>query len=176
MIRLKTKIIYRKDSEDFLIPIVLPPKYEVVKRLIYNAHVKNCHAEVQMILNILREKCPLIQRRNKKSRNFTVSIDEIDLVEADNRKRIIWPLGRLTEIIPGKNGQGMPPPPNPNIDGGWGWAVVFSTFTVRFVSHGMIYTFGIYYVEFRKYFNTTSGAASLVMSILLGMTNFVGKV
>ncbi|GFR07174.1 monocarboxylate transporter 14, partial [Trichonephila clavata] len=67
----------------------------------------------------------------------------------------------------------MPPPPNPNIDGGWGWAVVFSTFTVRFISHGMIYTFGIYYVEFRKYFGTTSGAASLVMSILVGMTNFV---
>ncbi|GFY50008.1 monocarboxylate transporter 14, partial [Trichonephila inaurata madagascariensis] len=70
----------------------------------------------------------------------------------------------------------MPPPPNPNIDGGWGWAVVFSTFTVRFVSHGMIYTFGIYYVEFRKYFDTTSGAASLVMSILLGTTNFVGPI
>ncbi|GFQ68590.1 hypothetical protein TNCT_362751 [Trichonephila clavata] len=39
IIRLKTKIIYRKDSEDFLRPIVLPAKHEVVRRLIYNAHV-----------------------------------------------------------------------------------------------------------------------------------------
>ncbi|GFY50009.1 monocarboxylate transporter 12 [Trichonephila inaurata madagascariensis] len=68
------------------------------------------------------------------------------------------------------------PPPDPNIDGGWGWAVVFSTFTVRFIMHGFFLCSGIYYVEFREYFNTTSGAASLVMSILLGTTNIIGPI
>ncbi|XP_055951562.1 uncharacterized protein LOC129987627 [Argiope bruennichi] len=63
IIRLKTKIIYRKDSEDFLKPIVLPPKHEVVKRLIYNAHVKNCHAGVQILLNALREKYWILNGR-----------------------------------------------------------------------------------------------------------------
>ncbi|GFT65426.1 uncharacterized protein TNCV_1902011 [Trichonephila clavipes] len=48
IICLKTTIICRKASEDFLRSIVLPPKNEVVKRLIYNAHAKNCHVGVQI--------------------------------------------------------------------------------------------------------------------------------
>ncbi|GFY03937.1 integrase catalytic domain-containing protein [Trichonephila clavipes] len=63
IIRLKTKIIYRKDSEDFLKPIVLPLKYEVVKHLIYNAHIKNCHAGVQILLNVLRGKYWILNGR-----------------------------------------------------------------------------------------------------------------
>ncbi|GFU93973.1 integrase catalytic domain-containing protein [Trichonephila clavipes] len=63
IIRLKTKIIYRKDREDFLRPIVLPPKHEVIKRLIYNAHVKNCHAGVQILLNVLRENYWILNGR-----------------------------------------------------------------------------------------------------------------
>ncbi|GFU51503.1 integrase catalytic domain-containing protein [Trichonephila clavipes] len=47
----------------------------------------------------------LIQRINKKSRNVMVSVGEIIMVRADNKKEIIWPLGHITEIIPGKDGQ-----------------------------------------------------------------------
>ncbi|GFY33690.1 integrase core domain protein [Trichonephila clavipes] len=47
----------------------------------------------------------LIQRKNKKSRKFKVSVGEIVMVGADNKKRIIWPLGRITETIPCKDGQ-----------------------------------------------------------------------
>ncbi|GFT65425.1 DUF5641 domain-containing protein [Trichonephila clavipes] len=48
----------------------------------------------------------LIQQRNKKSRNFTVSVGEIVMMGADIKKEnIIWPLVRITEIIPGKDGQ-----------------------------------------------------------------------
>ncbi|GFS68812.1 uncharacterized protein TNCV_409001 [Trichonephila clavipes] len=39
------------------------------------------------------------------SGNFTVSVGEIVIVGADNKKKIIWPLGHITEIIPGKDGQ-----------------------------------------------------------------------
>ncbi|GFT63003.1 monocarboxylate transporter 12 [Nephila pilipes] len=66
--------------------------------------------------------------------------------------------------------------PDCDVDRGWAWAVVFSTFMMRLIVHGVNYCAGIYYVEFLKYFNTTSGAASLVMSILLGMTNFTGPI
>ncbi|XP_055948250.1 uncharacterized protein LOC129981435 [Argiope bruennichi] len=38
-------------------------KHEVVKRLIYNAHVKNCHAGVQILLNALREKYWILNGR-----------------------------------------------------------------------------------------------------------------
>ncbi|GFS38616.1 hypothetical protein NPIL_572651 [Nephila pilipes] len=42
MIRLKTKIINRKDNANFLYPVVLPAQHEVVKCLILNVHAKNC--------------------------------------------------------------------------------------------------------------------------------------
>ncbi|GFU40504.1 integrase catalytic domain-containing protein [Trichonephila clavipes] len=41
----------------------LPPKHEVVKRLIYNTYVKNCHAGVQMLLNVLKEKYCILSGR-----------------------------------------------------------------------------------------------------------------
>ncbi|GBM56026.1 Monocarboxylate transporter 14 [Araneus ventricosus] len=64
--------------------------------------------------------------------------------------------------------------PDPNIDGGWGWVVVFITFMIRVILDGYIYTFGIFYVEHLEYFNTSGGAASLVMSILIGVTHLAG--
>ncbi|GFT56758.1 DUF5641 domain-containing protein [Trichonephila clavipes] len=65
----------------------------------------------QAVLKDLRKRfrfeylCALIQRRNKKSRNFTFDVGKIVVVGADYKKRITWPLGRITEIIPGKDGQ-----------------------------------------------------------------------
>ncbi|GFS61365.1 hypothetical protein NPIL_490521 [Nephila pilipes] len=51
-------LYYRKDNEDFIRPIILPPK---------------------------------------------VTVGEIVVVGADYKMRIIWPLGRITEIIPDDN-------------------------------------------------------------------------
>ncbi|KAF8782374.1 Monocarboxylate transporter 14 like protein [Argiope bruennichi] len=65
---------------------------------------------------------------------------------------------------------------DPNIDGGWGWIVVFITFMIRVIIDGYIYTFGIFYVEHLKYYDTTGGAASLVMSILIGVTHLAGPI
>ena len=63
VIRLKTKIVLRKDSEEFRKPIILPSEHEVVKRLIYSIHVKNCHAGVQILLNLLRERYWILNGR-----------------------------------------------------------------------------------------------------------------
>ena len=35
---------------------ILPPKHEIVKRLVVYYHVKNAHAAMQMLLNILRQR------------------------------------------------------------------------------------------------------------------------
>ncbi|GFY50010.1 monocarboxylate transporter 12 [Trichonephila inaurata madagascariensis] len=78
--------------------------------------------------------------------------------------------------MPPNSGEIITPLPDPNIDGGWGWAIVVSTFTMRFIIHGIAYSTGIYFVELCEYFHTTSGAASLVMSILLGMLYGVGPI
>ncbi|GFT29497.1 integrase catalytic domain-containing protein [Trichonephila clavipes] len=53
--RLKTKITNRKD-DTFLKPAILPPNHKVIKSLIVYTHEKICHAGVQILLNILREK------------------------------------------------------------------------------------------------------------------------
>ncbi|GBM70125.1 hypothetical protein AVEN_151584-1 [Araneus ventricosus] len=53
--RVKTKIIYRKDTENFRKPILLPSEHEVVSRLIRFQHEKNSHCGVQTLINILRE-------------------------------------------------------------------------------------------------------------------------
>ncbi|XP_035206034.1 monocarboxylate transporter 1-like [Stegodyphus dumicola] len=61
-----------------------------------------------------------------------------------------------------------------NIDGGWAWMVVFASFMIHLIADGLMYTFGIFYVELRKYFNATEIATSLVMSILMGVSFCIG--
>ncbi|GFY44225.1 monocarboxylate transporter 7 [Trichonephila inaurata madagascariensis] len=66
--------------------------------------------------------------------------------------------------------------PDSDKDGGWGWVIVAATFFIRVIVDGFIYTFGIFYVEFLEYFKCTSGAASLVMSLLVGVCYLVGPI
>lgn len=63
LLRLKTKIINRNDSEYFCTPIVLPSNHPVVHRLITSEHRKNSHAGVQILLNILREQYWILKAR-----------------------------------------------------------------------------------------------------------------
>ncbi|GFR00076.1 monocarboxylate transporter 12 [Trichonephila clavata] len=66
--------------------------------------------------------------------------------------------------------------PDSDTDGGWGWVIVAATFFIRVIVDGFIYTFGIFYVEFLEYFKCTSSAASLVMSLLVGICYLVGPI
>lgn len=52
IIRLKTKIVFRQDTEDFREPAVLPSNHKVVKRLIFSHHIKNSHAGTQILLGL----------------------------------------------------------------------------------------------------------------------------
>ncbi|GFX20055.1 monocarboxylate transporter 12 [Trichonephila clavipes] len=60
----------------------------------------------------------------------------------------------------------MPEPP----DGGWGWVVVFFSFMIHVIVDGVTYTFGIFYLEFLRYFKQSKGATSWVSSIMVGTT------
>lgn len=63
ILRVKTKIVYRQDSKDFLTPMVLPSNHEVIRRLILHLHLKNCHAGPQILLNLIREKYWILKGR-----------------------------------------------------------------------------------------------------------------
>ncbi|GBM79751.1 hypothetical protein AVEN_164489-1 [Araneus ventricosus] len=63
ILRVKTKIINRNDDRSFLYPILLPEKCEFTKLLIRTVHRKNCHAGIQMMQCLLREKYWIIRAR-----------------------------------------------------------------------------------------------------------------
>ena len=63
LIRVKTKITERDDTENFRYPILLPAKHPVVNRLIFDTHRKMLHAGVQTLLNSLRESYWIIGGR-----------------------------------------------------------------------------------------------------------------
>ena len=65
----------------------------------------------------------------------------------------------------------IPEPP----DGGWGWVIVVASFFGNFLVDGIAYCFGIYLIEYARYFETNVGSASLASSFLCGFYLFVGK-
>ena len=64
----------------------------------------------------------------------------------------------------------VPPP-----DGGWGWAVVMSSFLIHIIADGIVYSFGIFYMEFLEYFKGGKGETAWVGSLVPGVTLSVGK-
>ncbi|KAK6631719.1 hypothetical protein RUM43_013783 [Polyplax serrata] len=66
----------------------------------------------------------------------------------------------------------VPAPP----DGGYGWVIVFASFMCNMIVDGIAYTFGIFLGEFVVYFDTGTGTASWVGSLLSGMYLCAGPV
>ncbi|KAF6216059.1 hypothetical protein GE061_000397 [Apolygus lucorum] len=63
LIRLRTKIWARKDTEDFRAPVILPPWHDLVSKLILDLHKKNGHVVGQTLLNLIRERYWVIRGR-----------------------------------------------------------------------------------------------------------------
>ncbi|GFT10280.1 integrase catalytic domain-containing protein [Trichonephila clavipes] len=63
ILRVKSKITERNDESSFLYPILLPDKCEFTKLLIRSIHKKNCHAGIQIMLSIIRERFWIIRAR-----------------------------------------------------------------------------------------------------------------
>lgn len=63
LVRLETKITRRNDDNNFLCPIVLPSKHEVVDRLIHERHLQFLHAGVQVVLIDIRQRFWIMRGR-----------------------------------------------------------------------------------------------------------------
>ncbi|GBM86654.1 hypothetical protein AVEN_71851-1 [Araneus ventricosus] len=63
VIRIKSKLTMRKDSEFLRFPIVLPSKHPIVTKLILGKHLELCHAGVQTVMSTLREKYCILKSR-----------------------------------------------------------------------------------------------------------------
>ncbi|XP_064638129.1 monocarboxylate transporter 12-B-like [Lineus longissimus] len=66
----------------------------------------------------------------------------------------------------------IPVPP----DGGWGWVVVFASFMIHVIADGIVYSFGIFYVEFLEYFESGKGDTAWIASLMVGITFVTGPI
>ena len=60
-------------------------------------------------------------------------------------------------------------------DGGWGWMVVFASFMIHVIADGIVYSFGIFYMEFLDYYKGGKGETAWVGSLVPGVTLSVGE-
>ncbi|GFT72674.1 integrase catalytic domain-containing protein [Trichonephila clavipes] len=63
ILRVKSKITERNDESSFLYPILLPDTCEFTKLLIRSIHKKNCHAGIQIMQSLIRERFWIIRAR-----------------------------------------------------------------------------------------------------------------
>lgn len=66
----------------------------------------------------------------------------------------------------------MPVPP----DGGWGWMVVLGSFALHVIADGIVYSFGVFYIDFLDYFKGGKGETAWVGSLVPGVTLTVGPI
>ncbi|CAG5128796.1 unnamed protein product [Candidula unifasciata] len=59
-------------------------------------------------------------------------------------------------------------------DGGWGWMVVLSSFMIHVIADGIVYSFGVFLMEFVVYFKSGRSAASLIGALQPAVTFTVG--
>ncbi|KAJ8923170.1 hypothetical protein NQ315_001724 [Exocentrus adspersus] len=61
-------------------------------------------------------------------------------------------------------------------DGGWGWFVVLAAFVINAVSEGVIFTFGLLYIEFLKEFGASKSATSWIGSLFMAIPLLSGPI
>ncbi|XP_071484745.1 monocarboxylate transporter 12-like [Diadema antillarum] len=56
----------------------------------------------------------------------------------------------------------------------WGWVVTLTSFWIMFFTLGTLYTYGIFFVELRKEFNSPRGKTAWIGSLAIGLCTTVG--
>uniref|UniRef100_A0AAF5PJF6 Major facilitator superfamily (MFS) profile domain-containing protein n=1 Tax=Wuchereria bancrofti TaxID=6293 RepID=A0AAF5PJF6_WUCBA len=64
----------------------------------------------------------------------------------------------------------------PIVDGGWGWVVVVGSFFIHVFADGIVYSFGILLEIVMKEFSASNAKASVIISLLTGLTLGMGPV
>ncbi|GFS95593.1 DUF5641 domain-containing protein [Nephila pilipes] len=135
LFRMKTRLTFREDTEDFRFPVILPSDHPVVTNdnelepltpSMFLQELKECgvpdldHLESISLQKRFLYRAKLREdlrkrfrleylghlRQNTKTirRSHGVIVGEVVLVENKNLKRLCWPLGKITETFPGKDG------------------------------------------------------------------------
>ena len=60
-------------------------------------------------------------------------------------------------------------------DGGWGWLVTFSAFSIAIIVDGISFTFGILFIELLDYYEESKSLTSWVISVMNGTYLSIGK-
>ncbi|XP_055935619.1 uncharacterized protein LOC129965604 [Argiope bruennichi] len=63
-LRVKTRLIERKDHHNFIFPMLLPKKHAVVEKLILHKHLSLSHAGIHTLISKLRETVWIIKSRS----------------------------------------------------------------------------------------------------------------
>ncbi|XP_053395177.1 monocarboxylate transporter 9-like isoform X3 [Mercenaria mercenaria] len=75
-----------------------------------------------------------------------------------------------TEHMALKKNDGTVVPP----DGGWGWMIVLGSFLVHLITDGILFSFGILYIEFLDYYKGGKGETAWIGSLVMGFQLFAG--
>lgn len=67
--------------------------------------------------------------------------------------------------------ESFPVPP----DGGWGWVVCLGCFMAMVMLDGVMFTFGVFFLELQSYFGESKGRTALVGSALMGSSLMMGE-
>ncbi|XP_078001203.1 monocarboxylate transporter 2-like [Glandiceps talaboti] len=61
-------------------------------------------------------------------------------------------------------------------DGGWGWAITMGAFIVLCFTNGLPQSFGVFFVEFRNYFQEDAKTISIIGGLLFSMVFFLSPI
>ncbi|GFX39396.1 hypothetical protein TNCV_3861191 [Trichonephila clavipes] len=117
--RLKTKIVRRKDDSNFIYLIVLPSNHLLVERLIFENHTNPCYNGTQVVLSNLEQQCWILcgrktvqrflnqcirfHQESNKAVSKEVRAGDVVLIGCDNKKRLDLPMRLVTEVFPEKD-------------------------------------------------------------------------
>ena len=60
-------------------------------------------------------------------------------------------------------------------DGGWGWVVCFASFMIMVIMDGILFSFGVIFLELVEHFRESKGKTALVGSVCMGVHLIIGK-
>lgn len=62
------------------------------------------------------------------------------------------------------------------LDGGYGWVIVFASFIINMIADGISFSFGVFNVEFLKYFGDSKGKTAWIGSIFMAVPLLSGPI